>query len=89
MPRRNESGFHRRSNDEKQVDYIYCNHCDTDVSRSTYERHQRKREMRSHLRTCLPKDRPAPSSDESSSSADERIGKLYFQVFNGYVYVRQ
>ena len=45
--------------------YMYCNHCDKSVSRSTYKRHQRKREHQ-NLRIL-----ECPDSEESSFSSGE------------------
>ena len=50
--------------------YMYCNHCDKSVSRSTHKRHQRKREHQTH-EVVKAGILECPDSEESSFSSGE------------------
>lgn len=75
--------------------YLYCNHCDNLVSRSTYERHQKKRNFGSiHTERAQKAQRHAPSStsddeivfssDEGSSRQGKNQQKTRFIDYNPY-----
>ena len=62
--------------ENKSKGYIYCSHCDNVVSRSTFQRHERKRYSASSMRkTALELSSETPCSSDSDSTMDDE-GKL-------------
>ena len=55
---------------EDSKDLIICNHCDELVSRATYKRHNRKRQVELHVSSLLTKSRNTQPDTDSDSDAD-------------------
>ena len=56
---------------EESKDLIVCNHCNELVSRATYKRHNRKRQV--ELSSFLAKPRNTQPASDSDSEIDEVI----------------